>query len=189
MSARTTRFRQQLTHPATIIAIFALLVAGSTGAYAATVITGANIKDGTVTGADLKTGSVPGTDIKDLSVGLGDLAPSARGARAVAAVWGDASGCTIIADRSRGFTSCVRTAAGSFRVTFAASVVKAGSYPGCSMGDNGGFSTVAISTCTAGWSAADSQAVVVHSYSLDPEGTAPVLEDPTVNVPLMVFIP
>lgn len=61
-----SRFRPS---PATVIATVALVVAASAGsAYAATQITGKDVKDGSLTGAD----------IKDKSIHLADLAKDAR---------------------------------------------------------------------------------------------------------------
>lgn len=64
---------------ANVTSTAALVIAlGIGGAQAATMITGSNIKDGTVTSADVKNGSLTGTDIGDGKLGLADLAPSAR---------------------------------------------------------------------------------------------------------------
>jgi hypothetical protein len=56
--------RRRLPSPAMIVALIALFVALSGSATAALMITGANIKNGTVTGYDLKNGSVTGYDLK-----------------------------------------------------------------------------------------------------------------------------
>lgn len=53
-------------------------VASATGAVAATMITGKQIKNGTVTGADIKNGSLTGKDVRNGSITAADLAPSAR---------------------------------------------------------------------------------------------------------------
>lgn len=58
---------------AIVIASLALVTALSGTAYAALVITGANIKNGTVTSADLKNNSVRGVDLKDRSLLGADL--------------------------------------------------------------------------------------------------------------------
>jgi hypothetical protein len=67
-----------------------VLVSSAVGATAATMITGANVKDGSLTGADvkdssltgadLKSGAVAGIDVKDGGIGRADLAPAVRGA-------------------------------------------------------------------------------------------------------------
>jgi cysteine-rich repeat protein len=74
--------------PAYLIAGAALFVALGGPAYASTLITGANIKDGSVAGidiqngsltyADVKDGSLTGTDLKNGSVGVGDLTSTAQ---------------------------------------------------------------------------------------------------------------
>jgi hypothetical protein len=63
-----------------IVAIIALIVAASGSALAATIITGANIKNGSVTGLDIKNGSLTGTDVKNSSLGTADLSATARAA-------------------------------------------------------------------------------------------------------------
>ncbi|WP_193608895.1 hypothetical protein [Nocardioides lijunqiniae] len=74
--------------PAALVVAVVLLVAVAGGATAAKLITGKQIKNGTVTSADLKNNNVSGTDLKNGSVGsadlanggvsLADLAPQAR---------------------------------------------------------------------------------------------------------------
>jgi hypothetical protein len=54
------------------IAMFAAVSTG--GAYAATVITGKQVKNGSLTAADLKAGSLTGKQIKDHSISAADLA-------------------------------------------------------------------------------------------------------------------
>lgn len=68
-----------------IVAVIALIVGTTGGAVAATLITGANIKNGTVKsidiannsllGADVKDGTLRGTDIANGSLTAADLAP------------------------------------------------------------------------------------------------------------------
>lgn len=156
---RTARIISSLFHPATLISILALIVAGSSAAYAI-VITGADIKDGSVTSADIKNGSLTGTDVKDGyltgtdiktgSIASTDLAPTAKGARAVAVVWGDGSGCTIVTARSRGFLGCSRDDVGSYYLTLKSGVSLANTYPICSRGSNGGFNTIYQFSCDVG---------------------------------------
>lgn len=60
---------------ANVCSVLALFVALSTGgAYAATLLTGKNIKDGSLTGKDLAASSVDSTKVKNGSVGGLDLA-------------------------------------------------------------------------------------------------------------------
>jgi hypothetical protein len=59
--------RKHLT-PSMIVALIALLVSLSGGAYAATKLTGADIKNSSLTGADIKSSSLTGADIKNSSL-------------------------------------------------------------------------------------------------------------------------
>lgn len=63
-----------------VIAVAALLLAVSFagGATAARMITGKQIKDGTVTSADIRDRTVTTRDVKDRSLKVRDLAPAAR---------------------------------------------------------------------------------------------------------------
>lgn len=55
--------------PATAVAVAAAVaITGVTSATAASLVTGAQIKNGTVTGLDLKNGSVSGLDVRNASV-------------------------------------------------------------------------------------------------------------------------
>lgn len=54
--------------PAYLIAGTALFISLGGPSYAASLVTGSNIKDGTVTGADIKNSSLTGTDVKDSSL-------------------------------------------------------------------------------------------------------------------------
>lgn len=60
-------------HPATVIAAIALFVALGGTATAITLITGKNVKDGSLSGADIKDRSLSGTDIQDGSLTNADL--------------------------------------------------------------------------------------------------------------------
>lgn len=71
-----------LPSPAMIVAVIALLVALSGGAYAATVISGQNIKKSTITGKQIKNRSLTGSDIKKHSIHKNDLASDALAAGA-----------------------------------------------------------------------------------------------------------
>ena len=62
------KLRSRLSY-ANVVASVALFLALTTGgAYAATQITGASIKDGTVTGADVKNGSLSYLDLKSQTI-------------------------------------------------------------------------------------------------------------------------
>jgi hypothetical protein len=58
------RIRQRLSY-ANVVATLALFVALGGSATAALVITGKNVKNGSLTGSDLKNGSVGSVDVKD----------------------------------------------------------------------------------------------------------------------------
>ena len=69
---RTPRFT-----PSMAVAILALVIAMSTSATAALVITGSQIKNGSVTGKDIKNRSVTGKDIRKKAVGAKHLKKNA----------------------------------------------------------------------------------------------------------------
>ncbi len=69
--------KRSLTTVLTIAAV--LLVAFAGGASAAKLITGKQIKDGTVTGADVKAGSLRGSDVKDGSLKGADVKDGSLG--------------------------------------------------------------------------------------------------------------
>lgn len=58
---------------AAVAGAIVVVALGGTGAVAATVITGANIKDGTVAGIDIKNGSLTGADVYDGSISRNDI--------------------------------------------------------------------------------------------------------------------
>lgn len=68
--------------PSTAIALAALAVAATGPAIAATLITGANVKDGSIQSRDIADGNagVSSADIKDGSIQLADLSKTARAA-------------------------------------------------------------------------------------------------------------
>ena len=194
----TTRFRmtRQLLHPATLIAVLALLIATSGTAYAI-VITGKQIKDGTVTTADIRNGSLTGTDIKDSSlagadikngsIGSSDLAATAKGARAIAAVgksFSDAT-CVVVADSARGVSGCTRGGTGDYTVTLTSSAILAGSYPICSIGNNGGSSS-SSDTCSV--YKVDATHVRIRTYA-HVGGNPVAASEMSPTVPVVVVIP
>jgi hypothetical protein len=61
------RARHRLTY-ANVTATIALFLALGGTSYAAVVITGRNVKDGSLTGADVKTNSLSGSDVRDGSL-------------------------------------------------------------------------------------------------------------------------
>jgi hypothetical protein len=77
--------RKHMSTAALVVAVLALVASLGGGSYAAKLLTGKDIKNGSITGKDIKkkslTGklvkdkSLTGADLKDGSVGAGDLAP------------------------------------------------------------------------------------------------------------------
>lgn len=64
---------------AAVVASTAILaVAGTTGAVAAKMIDGGDIKNGTVTTKDIKNNTLKGRDIKNGSIGFGDMSERAK---------------------------------------------------------------------------------------------------------------
>lgn len=131
--------------PAMIVAIVALVAALGGTAYAKVVITGANIRNGTVVGADIKNKALAGRDIKNDSLGrvpikeerltaskLGQVNSSkvADGVNRQAVV-----SATGALSRSRGATSSARTGTGQYTVVFNRDVSKCAYF--VSIGDTG----------------------------------------------------
>lgn len=78
----------KLTHmprftPAMAVAILALVIAMSSSATAALIITGSQIKNGSVTGKDIRNKSVTGKDIKKKAIGAKHLKKNAVRSRHV----------------------------------------------------------------------------------------------------------
>jgi hypothetical protein len=65
---------------AALVAIVAVVIAAAGTATAATLITGADVKNGSLTGADVKNGSLSGSDVRNRSLGISDISLSARNA-------------------------------------------------------------------------------------------------------------
>lgn len=63
----------RLPSPAMAVALLALFTALSASAYAATVITGKNVRNSSLTGADIQSKSIAGTDIKDGALAARDI--------------------------------------------------------------------------------------------------------------------
>lgn len=80
--------RSKPVWPAYTIASLALFCAVDGPAHAAALITGADIKDGSVTSADVKDNSVKASDVKNGSLGAVDLSEAARDTLATAGACG-----------------------------------------------------------------------------------------------------
>jgi hypothetical protein len=115
--------RRLVPSPSMVVALAALFVALGGSAYAALVITGHNVRNGSLTGADIKNKSLASRDIKRNSVGGVAIAESrlktvpsasqADGLTRFAVV--SASGQLV---RGRNVTSAARTSAGRYQVIF-----------------------------------------------------------------------
>jgi hypothetical protein len=74
MKFSTPKRRSPRVTPAFVLAAVALFVALTSGAYAArTLLTGANIKDGSITSRDIKDGTILSRDIKDGTIASRDI--------------------------------------------------------------------------------------------------------------------
>jgi hypothetical protein len=69
--------RLRRSAPLVVSAIALTLAAGGIGVGARALITGADIKNGSITGADIKSGSIAGDDIKPGSIQVSDLSKGA----------------------------------------------------------------------------------------------------------------
>jgi len=109
--------RKFLPSPAMAVALLALFVALGGGAYAAIVVTGGNVKNGSLTGVDFKKHSLHGSKLKADSIGGGSIKESSLGPVQALAHQAVVTGAGVLA-RGRGVSSVVRTAAGRYQVVF-----------------------------------------------------------------------
>ena len=70
--AKTAKLSARLTY-ANVTASLALFLALAGSSYAALVVTGKTVKDGSLTGRDIRHGSLTGGDVKDASLGARDF--------------------------------------------------------------------------------------------------------------------
>ncbi len=125
--------RRFLPSPAMVVAVVALVVSLSGSAYAAFVITGKNIKNGTVTGKDIRNRSLRGSDIHHDSVGGGSIKESTLGTVPGAFLTVGAARFAVVnangqAVRGRDISSVARTSEGRYQVIFNGSVRGCGYY-------------------------------------------------------------
>jgi hypothetical protein len=115
--------RRLVPSPSMVVALAALFVALGGSAYAALVITGHNVRNGSLTGADIKNNSLASKDVKHNSLGGVAIAesklktvPGAAQADGLAR-WAvvSASGQLV---RGRNVTSAARTSSGRYQVVF-----------------------------------------------------------------------
>jgi hypothetical protein len=125
--------RRFLPSPAMVVALVALIASLSGSAYAALVITGKSIKNGTVTTKDIRNHSLRGTDMRHDSVGGGSIKESTLGAVPAAFLAGGASRFAVVnangqAVRGRDISSVARTSEGRYQVIFNGDVRGCGYY-------------------------------------------------------------
>jgi hypothetical protein len=109
--------RKYLPSPAMAVALIALFVALGGSAYAAIVVTGKNVKNGSLTGVDFKKRSLHGSKLRADSVGGDVVKESTLGPVQALAHQAVVTGAGVLA-RGRGVSSVVRTAAGRYQVVF-----------------------------------------------------------------------
>jgi hypothetical protein len=102
--------------PAMVVALVALFVALGGSAYAL-VVTGANVKNGSLTGVDFKPRSLHGSKLRADSIGGGSIKESTLGPVQALAHQAVVTGAGVVA-RQRGVTGVMRTSAGRYQVTF-----------------------------------------------------------------------
>ncbi len=112
-----SRKRKFLPSPAMVVALIALFAALGGSAYAALVVTGKNVKNGSLTGVDFKKRSLHGSKLKTDSIGGDVVKESTLGPVQALAHQAVVTGAGVLA-RGRGVTGVVRTAAGRYVVTF-----------------------------------------------------------------------
>jgi hypothetical protein len=112
-----SRKRKFLPSPAMVVALIALVAALGGSAYAAIVVTGKNVKNGSLTGVDFKPRSLHGSKLRADSIGGGSIKESTLGPVQALAHQAVVTGAGVLA-RGRGVTGVVRTAAGRYQVAF-----------------------------------------------------------------------
>jgi hypothetical protein len=103
--------------PAMAVALLALFVALGGVSYAAIVVTGKNVRNGTLTNADIKKRTLHGSRFRADGIGGGSVKESTLGPVQALAHQAVVSGTGQLA-RGRGVSSAARTAAGRYQVIF-----------------------------------------------------------------------
>lgn len=129
--------------PSMAVAVLALVIAMSTSATAALIITGSQIKNGSVTGKDIKNRSVTGKDIKKKAIGAKHLKKNAVTSKHVK------NGSITTTDLSRNVIAALGGGASGFQVVTAS----------VESGVGGGGTTTASASCPN-----DKVAVGANSY-------------------------
>jgi hypothetical protein len=115
--------RRFVPSPAMVVAVIALIAALSGSAYAALVITGKSIKNGTVTTKDIRNHSLSGTDMRRDGIGGGAIKESTLGTVPGAFLTLGAARFAVVnangqAVRGRDISSAARTSEGRYQVIF-----------------------------------------------------------------------
>ena len=102
--------------PAMVVALIALFVSLGGGAYAL-VVTGGDVKNGSLTGVDFEKRSLHGSKLRADSIGGGAIKESTLGPVQALAHHAVVTGAGVLA-RGRGVTSAARVAAGRYHIGF-----------------------------------------------------------------------
>jgi hypothetical protein len=119
--------RRFLPSPAMVVAVVALIASLSGSAYAALVITGKSIKNGTVTTRDIRNHSLSGLDMRRDGVGGGAIKESSLGAVPLSFLTAGSTRFAVVnangqAVRGRDISSVARTSEGRYQVIFGADI-------------------------------------------------------------------
>jgi hypothetical protein len=120
------RIRRFLPSPAMVVAVIALVMSLSGGAYAL-VITGKSIKNGSITNKDVRNRTLTGNDMRKDSVGGGAIDEATLGPVPSAFLAAGASRFAVVnaggqAVRGRDVSSAARTSEGRYQVIFSGDV-------------------------------------------------------------------
>jgi hypothetical protein len=118
--------RRFLPSPAMVVAVIALVMSLSGGAYAL-VITGKSIKNGSITNKDVRNRTLTGNDMRKDSVGGGAIDEATLGPVPSAFLAAGASRFAVVnaggqAVRGRDVSSAARTSEGRYQVIFSGDV-------------------------------------------------------------------
>ena len=118
--------RRFLPSPAMVVAVTALVMSLSGGAYAL-VITGKSIKNGSITNKDVRNRTLTGNDVRKDSVGGGAIDEATHGPVPTAFLAAGASRFAVVnaggqAVRGRDVSSAARTSEGRYQVIFSGDV-------------------------------------------------------------------
>ena len=110
-----SRKRKLVPSPAMAVALLALFAALGGSAYAAIVVTGKQVRNGSLTGVDFKQRSLHGSKLRADSIGGGSIKESTLGPVQALAHQAVVAGSGALA-RGRGVTGATRTGAARYRV-------------------------------------------------------------------------